>query len=194
MLRVLVFCGSALLVSLILLPAVARGDLADEVSQGHQTADAVRSGEQQCSDLAVDDFETVGEYAMDEFIGSFASHESMNAQMSRMMGPQGEVEMHVALGHRYTGCPGGPSGNWAMPMAAMMNGYGQDQSYGPSAGMMGGTPYGPMMGNGYGGPGWSEPHDDDTSAWVIAAVGLGGALIGGLLVLLTVRWRHPATK
>jgi hypothetical protein len=163
--------SGAVVAALALFPALASADLASEVAHGQQMAEAVRSGEQQCSDLSTDDFEAVGEYAMGQFLANPAAHEAMNAQMSRMMGASGEVAMHVSLGHRYTACPGGPSGNWSMPMAAMMNRSGS------------------MMGSGSA-PGWMG-RDHDMSGWAIVVVGLGGALIGGALVLLGSRRRQP---
>ena len=177
-------------------PALARADLATEVSQGQQLADALTSGHDQCSSLSPTDFELVGEYAMDQFIGDGAAHQTMNDRMARTMGSPGEIAMHEALGHRYTGCPGGPSGGWAMPMAGMMSRYGEGQGYGSGPGMMGDTGYGPMMGgDGYQGQSrWGQPEgDEETSAWTIVAVAVGGVILGGLLVLLGMRLRRPGS-
>ena len=50
------------------------------------------------------DFELVGEYAMDRFLGNRATHEAMNQRMVAMMGEAGERRMHIALGYRSTSC------------------------------------------------------------------------------------------
>lgn len=174
----------------LLLPGIARADSATEVDQGQALAESISSGETDCSDLADSDFELIGEYAMDRFIGDQSAHETMNAQMARMMGPDGEEAMHVALGHRYTACSGGPEAAWAMPMAGMMGGGfggpgmmgGASGQGGFGSGMMDG--YGPgMMGSGY--PGFVGGPDDDDEISVPGAVviTLGAALLGGLIVL-----------
>ena len=80
--------------------SAAGASLTSEVGDGRQLADALRSGAKQCSALSPADFEHVGEYAMDRFLGNRAAHEAMNERMVRMMGAAGERRMHIALGYR----------------------------------------------------------------------------------------------
>ncbi|MGE5408511.1 MAG: hypothetical protein ACM3NV_07855, partial [Syntrophothermus sp.] len=102
--------------------AIAGSTLAHEEQQGQRLAESLSSGEKQCSDLSADDFELIGEYAMGRYLGDEATHEAMNRRMSAMMGEVGEQRMHMALGYRYSGCPGGPAPGWLGPMAGMMGG------------------------------------------------------------------------
>jgi hypothetical protein len=173
-------------------PYPAAANVTSEVQRGQQLAIAVRSGQQPCSALSADDFELVGEYAMDRFIGNRAAHEAMNQHMVQMMGSAGERRMHIALGYRYIGCPGAPPSSWLGPMAGMMGNYGGGS--GPGPGMMGprrggpGGSYGPMMRAGSHG-------DRDLSGPAIAALGFVAAVLGGLLVAfaLYLRGRRPGT-
>jgi hypothetical protein len=177
-------------------PAFASANLASEVARGHHMVDAVRSGQRQCSSLSADDFESIGEYAMGRFLGSTAAHAVMNRRMALMIGTNGERRMHIALGYRYSGCPGGRGSAWMGPMAAMMSGYhrgaGQPRAYG--SGMMGGYRYrgsgygGSMMGRRFGSGG-----DSDLGPWGVAAIALAAAAVGGLVagVLLRARKARP---
>lgn len=158
------------------LPAMAQADLASEVTQGQTIAQSVESGQRSCGELSDTDFELVGEYAMDRYLADRTAHEAMNARMVQMMGEAGEVAMHTALGHRYTGCPGGPDGAWAMPMAGMMGGSG---GYGAGYG----TPhdYGDdHFGDGM--MGFDGGNDDGLDPITVVLIALGAALLGGLLV------------
>ena len=75
----------------------------------------MRAGEKQCSHLSAEEFELIGEYAMGRYLGDEVTHSEMNRRMTRMMGEAGERRMHVALGHRYSGCSGGPTSGWVGP-------------------------------------------------------------------------------
>ena len=153
----------------------ARAGLTGEVDRGQRLSDALRSGDQRCSDLSAADFELVGEYAMDRVIGNRAAHEAMNQHMVQMIGEAGERRMHMALGYRYAGCAGAPASNWLGPMAGMMGRFG------------GGS--GPGMMGGYGGPNryfgmvrTGSHENGDLSGPAIAALAFGAAVLGGLLV------------
>ena len=83
------------------------------------------------------------------------SHESMNTMMERMMGKEGEEQMHVVMGKRLSGCdttaslPQGSAGFMPMMMNMMTGSAFAPQSFGETEGgvnpMMG---YGNMMGGG----------------------------------------------
>ena len=172
-------------------PYPAAANVTSEVQRGQQLAIAVRSGQQPCSALSADDFELVGEYAMDRFLGNRATHEAMNQRMVAMMGQAGERRMHIALGYRYIGCPGAPPSSWLGPMAGMLGGGYPRGGSGP--GMMGprhgpGGSYGPMTRAGSHG-------DRDLSGPAIAGLAFGAAALGGLLVAfaLYLRGRRPGT-
>ncbi|HVC07034.1 MAG TPA: hypothetical protein VND98_05560 [Solirubrobacterales bacterium] len=196
--RALIGCLGALAAAALVFPAAAPAALAQEEQQGHGLAEAVRSGEKQCSQLSADDFELIGEYAMGRYLADPAAHEAMNRHMTAMMGAEGERRMHTALGYRYSECEGGPASRWVGPMAGMMyGGYGHGESggsYGP--GMMGGNwneESGEHAGSEYRrsmmGDGW--PHDGDIGVWGVVLIAFGAALLGGGLVALTMHLRGP---
>ncbi len=175
--------------------AAAAPTLAQEEREGEGIAEAVRSGEKQCSDLSADEFELIGEYAMGSYLGDEATHAAMNRRMTLMMGETGERRMHMALGYRYADCRGGPASSWMGPMAGMMygGGYGPE-SDGSGPGMMGGngSGYGPgMMGGDWSG---ARAGDDDVNGPSAAAmVGMMAILIGGVAVAVLLLARRRGT-
>ena len=186
----------AVLVGLIVLigvafvaAAVAKASLAREVQHGQHLADAVRSGQTKCSDLSADDFELIGEYAMNSYLPSIAAHEAVNQHMRAMIGPAGERRMHVVLGQRYSGCASGSASGWIAPMLGMMSRYGGHASRRMGPGMMYGQGYGAGYAPGHGPPS-SPDNGDDIGAAGIAAIALGAALLAGLLVALGFWLRH----
>lgn len=84
-----------------------------------------------CAELADDDFGVLGEYFMGQMLG--ASHKAMNDMMTQMMGEKGEVEMHVVMGKKLSGCDSSAAfplqGTGFMPMMMnMMGGFGFNNS------------------------------------------------------------------
>ncbi|MBI4408046.1 MAG: hypothetical protein HY565_06125, partial [Candidatus Kerfeldbacteria bacterium] len=55
-----------------------------------------------CANLTDDDFDSLGEYFMGLMMGN--SHAAMNLMMRQMMGDDGETQMHVVMGKRFTSC------------------------------------------------------------------------------------------
>jgi hypothetical protein len=163
----------------LIVPSVALGSLTSDVQQGRRLAEEIRSGEKKCSELAADDFELIGEYAMSRYLGSTATHEAMNRHMTVMMGSVGEGRMHQALGYRYSGCPGGPAAGWVGPMGGMMSGR-YEGSGGFGGGMMGGGYRGGMMGFG-------DSGDGDLSVLGVVLIALAAAAVGGALVFAGMR-------
>ncbi len=178
--------------------APALGALSDEVNAGRAIAARVDAGTATCANLSNTDFEHLGEYVMDQTLGSRSAHEAMNARMEAMMGSENADRMHQALGRRYAGCATATTGaGYGMMAGGMMGGsargwgamMGSDLSWmhdgnwqhmtraqwqRAAAGMMrGGLAFS-------GGGGWG------TGA-VLAAV-LGGLLLGGLAVFAILRW------
>lgn len=93
---------------------------------------------------------------MGQSIGDTARHLAMNEMMKRMMGEQGEAQMHTVMGKRYSGCdpsvafPSRDAGFW--PMMGMMWGGGSNASASP-------VTNNPMMNDGYrpsGRSGWTR--------------------------------------
>jgi putative membrane protein len=144
---------------------------AREETEGKEIWQQMERKEVACKDLTDDQFAALGEYFMGEMTGD--AHEAMNAMMTRMMGEDGEEEMHVIMGKRMSGCGGDgtlPMGNAGMmtPMMGMMMGRG----------MMGGgwNDASPMMG-------WSNGHAPDTLSSMMG-YGFGFAPFGFLFMLL----------
>ena len=184
--------ASAMLVALLLAPAMAGAQLNAEVDQGRAVAMDVRSGDQSCASLSDENFERMGEYAMGRSIGNPASHEAMNRRMVSMVGIEGERRMHTALGHRYANCPGAPRYGWMGSVGGMMSHYSAGSNTAVGPGMMGGNRPGTrstaslssqfMNGDG-----------TDMSAMMVVAIALGAALLGGLVAAGLMRSRHAST-
>ena len=147
---------------------------AQEEAEGKAIWQKMERKEVGCKDLTDDQFAMLGEYFMGEMTGD--AHEAMNAMMTRMMGEKGEVQMHVAMGERMSGC----GGNGTLPMwnAGMMM---------PMMGtMMGGG----MMGGGYNGTspmvggGWSNGYDPDTMSSMMGYGFSGFAPFGMIFMIL----------
>jgi uncharacterized membrane protein len=153
------------------LPAVALGSVADEQREGAQLFQQVQSGAKTCSQLSTANFERIGEYVMGQMVGSTSAHEAMNSAMQRMMGTQGEEQMHVLLGRRMSGCGGGTAPSSYSTMMGLMGGFAS------GGGMMGGD-----NANGSG-----SHHNGWSTAGIIAAVLAGLLLLGLLTVALTGR-------
>ncbi len=98
-----------------------------------------------CDDLTRSDFENLGEYGMDQMMGT--RHAAMNAAMETMMGAQNEEAMHVAMGERFSGCD-------ADAVFSGGSSRGNGDNYLGYMPMMGYFGYGPMMGYGYGSGWW----------------------------------------
>ncbi|MGD9734115.1 MAG: SHOCT domain-containing protein [Solirubrobacterales bacterium] len=179
--RLLAAVLGCLLAAAVLFPPIAAADLGHDEQRGVDIAEFVRSG-QRCSQLSAADFELIGEYAMGRYLEDTAAHKAMNEHMVAVMGEEGERRMHIALGHRYSGCGGGPAWSWMGPMAGMMYGTGYGASgYGP--GMMGGRGseaggFGPAMMYGYRGSGNDEDGFDGPSA--AAMIGMMAVLSGAV--------------
>jgi hypothetical protein len=113
----------------------------------------------------------------------------MNRRMTAMTGAAGERRMHIALGHRYSGCPGGPATGWVGPMGSMMSGR-AGGSFGPGIMRRGeyenrGSRQGTMMGIG-------GHNDSDISAMAVVLIALAAAALGGGLVALLQSRRPPS--
>ena len=141
----------------------SNGHTASEEAEGKVIWERLQAKQVECKDLTNDNFESLGEYFMGQMAGS--SHEVMNNMMVRMMGEEGEREMHIAMGKRFSGCDTSaqiPSnGVGFMPMMWMMGGGGNP---------MMGIGWGNMMGGwgGFGILGWLSM----LAFWVLLILGV----------------------
>ena len=78
------------------------GHTAQAEAEGKLIWEKLQTQERDCDDLSDDDFHTLGMYFMGLMVGD--SHEAMDAMMERMMGEEGENQMHIAIGKRMSGC------------------------------------------------------------------------------------------
>ncbi len=122
---------------------------AQDEEKGKAIWDQLQAKKVTCIDLKDDDYDVLGDYFMGLMLSN--NHAAMNSRMSQMMGDEGEKQMHIVLGKRYSRCdtsailPNQYQGfSYMMPMMggvnfngySMMNGYNQ-QSAPWSGGMMG---------------------------------------------------------
>ena len=70
--------------------------------EGKELWNKLQEQELNCDDLSDDNFHALGMYFMGLMVGD--SHEAMDAMMERMMGEEGENQMHIAIGKRMSGC------------------------------------------------------------------------------------------
>lgn len=101
--RKLIFLTISIFVFAFALPtsSFAQGQQQEEL-MGKKLLDDLSNKTVTCSQLKDADFEKIGEYFMGKMIGS--SHEAMNTMMVRMMGKEGEEQMHIAMGKRMSNC------------------------------------------------------------------------------------------
>ncbi len=74
---------------------------ADEAA-GKDIWNKLQAKQVDCKSLTDDNYDVLGDYFMGLMAGG--SHASMNDSMVRMMGADGEKQMHVAMGKRLSGC------------------------------------------------------------------------------------------
>lgn len=127
-------------------------DKVKEITQGKELWNKIQSKETACQNLSNDNFEVMGEYLMDQMMGT--SHQTMNKMMKQMMGDEGEEQMHIIMAKRMTGCD--PNAEFSsqqmgfmstmVPMMQMMNGVAGGNSATNTAGWWNGM--GTMMGTG----------------------------------------------
>ncbi|KKT92491.1 MAG: Membrane protein-like protein [Parcubacteria group bacterium GW2011_GWA2_45_14] len=126
---ILVFTGIALLVIIFSASAQMMGSslpaddqTAREEVEGKALWQKLQNKEINCDALSDDNFGALGEYFMGQMMGD--SHAAMNQMMIRMMGEEGEEQMHVVMGKRLSGCDPAAaypnSGTGFMPMMNMM--------------------------------------------------------------------------
>lgn len=129
---------------------------AKDEADGKAVYDRLMSKQVVCANLSDDEFDVLGDYFMGLRLGDTASHVYMNNMMKRMMGEEGEKQMHVALGKRLSGCDNttpfparGANFLLMMGLGGMMNS--SNNFFGGTNSMMGYNGWSNMFGwNGFG--------------------------------------------
>lgn len=111
--------------------ALDDGHTAREEAEGKAIWEQMQSKKTSCADLTDENYEALGEYFMGLMVGD--AHAAMNAMMVRMMGEEGEAQMHVLMGKRLSGCV--PDANAPL---ALGSGFGMMGGAGMMSMMMGG--------------------------------------------------------
>jgi hypothetical protein len=75
---------------------------AREEAEGKIVWEKLQAKELQCADLTEENFATLGEYYMGQKMGN--SHEAMNNMITKMVGEEGEEQIHVTIGKRMSTC------------------------------------------------------------------------------------------
>ncbi|PIP03531.1 MAG: hypothetical protein COZ49_01965 [Candidatus Yonathbacteria bacterium CG_4_10_14_3_um_filter_47_65] len=107
-----------------------------EEQEGKELWDKLQTKEVICENLSDEQYGVLGEYFMGTMTGD--SHAAMNAMMIQAHGEDGEEQIHIVMGKRFSGCDN---------LAAF-----------PSVGNIGWTPWMSMMWGG-----WSSPFDGNNS-------------------------------
>ncbi len=186
------FGGIALIALLFALHGSALAATSAAASQnatsgtGLQLLQQLQSGAISCADLSQQDLDAMGDYFMEQMMGSY--HNSMDAVLRQRLGDAGDTAMHVAMGERFSGCNIAAalplSGNEGFyPMVQMMGGYdGTPATNG--YGMMG-TTYAPVD-NGYSQGmmgGWEYGRSWLSWIWIVLWY-----IVTILLIVLGIRW------
>ncbi len=136
---------------------------------GQQIWQQLQNKQVTCDKLTTDDFDKLGDYFMGQMTGS--AHEIMDQAMIQRFGKNGEKQMHIAMGERFSGCN---------PNAAIsQNGNG----FSP---MIGGV--WPMMGFGYG------AYGSMMGGWGILGAITWTALIAFLVLGIIYFWKGIRKK
>ena len=138
-----------------------------DILAGQQLWNQLQAKQVQCSQLTATNFNNLGDYFMDQMMGS--AHQSMEQAVIAQSGQAGLDAMHIGMGERFSGCnPNAAVPGGMMGYGGMMGNYGYNNYYNngtssapyqnnfPFNNMMGyGYNYDPMMGYGYANPfGW----------------------------------------
>lgn len=112
---------------------------AREEAEGKKVWDKLQAKQLECKDLTDENYGSLGEYYMGQMTGN--SHAAMNIMMERMMGKDGEEQIHIVMGKRLSGCNTSAqlpqNGLGFMPMMWMMGSTGSPQVGGGGNPMMG---------------------------------------------------------
>jgi len=94
---------------------------AREEAKGKEVWKKLQAKQLECKNLTNDNYAVLGEYFMGQSIGDTSRHIAMNEMMKKMMGEQGEEQMHIVMGKRLSGCKGGDNSMMGNFYGNMMN-------------------------------------------------------------------------
>ena len=92
-----------------------------EEAKGKEVWKKLQAKQLECKNLTNDNYAVLGEYFMGQSIGDTSRHIAMNEMMKKMMGEQGEEQMHIVMGKRLSGCKGGDNSMMGNFYGNMMN-------------------------------------------------------------------------
>jgi len=128
-------------------PATPDGHTAREEVKGKAIWEKLQAQELNCKNLSDDNFHALGMYFMGLMAGD--SHQTMDTMMEKMMGEEGEEQIHIVMGKRLSGCDTQAqlpqNGAGFMPMMWMMGSAGSPQVGEGGNPMMGYGGWGNMM-------------------------------------------------
>lgn len=106
--------------------SVGASTTTQDEANGKAIWDKLQAKQTDCKSLTDDDYDLLGDYFMGLMMGS--AHESMNNRMTQVMGDQGEKQMHIVMGKRFSGCDASASlpsqyqgFSYLMPMMGSFN-------------------------------------------------------------------------
>ena len=102
-----IFLIAILLFTVILIPSLVSAQdnhTAREEVEGKEVWNKLQAKQLECKNLTNDNYAALGEYFMGQSIGDTSRHIAMNEMMKKMMGEQGEEQMHIVMGKRLSGC------------------------------------------------------------------------------------------
>lgn len=130
------FLISILLFTIMLTSSFVSGQdnhTAREEAEGKIIWGKLQTKQLECKDITNDNYAALGEYFMGQSVGDTSRHTTMNEMMKKMMGEQGEEQMHIVMGKRLSGCDTTSNNQWRGGALSMMGNF-----------------YGNMMNNGWG--------------------------------------------
>lgn len=152
----------------------------EEVKEGQEIWQKVSTDQLKCENLTDRQFESLGEFFMEQMVGSSSSHETMDKQVEQMMGKEGLEKMHIVMGKRMSGCQSGVS------MGGGMMGFSSGSGLEMMMKMMMGSPSGQTWKGGERsmmGPGMMGWYGGNSAGW--GMMGQGGFWIWMILGWIT---------
>lgn len=83
-------------------PSPTAAATAQDEAKGKAIWEQLQSKQTDCKTLTDDDYDVLGDYFMGLMAGN--NHDAMNNRMTLTMGDQGEKQMHIVIGKRFSGC------------------------------------------------------------------------------------------
>lgn len=81
---------------------IESSETAKDEAEGKVIWEKLQNKEIDCKSITDDDYDLLGDFFMGQMAGY--NHEAMNERMVKVMGDQGEKQMHIVMGKRFSGC------------------------------------------------------------------------------------------